>query len=81
MAATRGTRVEQRPPSTTDAQVETSDPGELFEVLTEQPSEHRTVHRVRAKDRSAAEKAVREQVADELRVLGSAEAGCGLGSG
>jgi hypothetical protein len=36
---------------------------------------------VRAKDRSAAEKVVREHVADELKVLGSAEAGCGVGSG
>ena len=80
MAATRGTRVEQRPPTTTDAQAETVT-GELYEILTEQPNGHRTVVRVRADSRTAAEKAVSDDLADGVRVLGASAAGCGLGSG
>ncbi len=64
----------------TDAQLDTATTGQVFEVLSEAPNGHRTVHRFRAKDRAAAEK----QVADDLeqgQVIGAAAAGTGLGSG
>lgn len=64
----------------TDAQLDTATTGQVFEVLSEAPNGHRTVHRFRAKDRAAAEK----QVADDLeqgQVIGAAAAGGGLGSG
>ncbi|SFU04650.1 hypothetical protein SAMN05660657_05059 [Geodermatophilus amargosae] len=66
-----------------DPQVETSGEaaGDLYEVLAEQPNGHRTVHRLRAADRGAAERAVVGDLADGTRVLGVAVAGVGLGSG
>jgi hypothetical protein len=63
-----------------DAQLEVAGGGEVFEVLSEAPNGHRTVRRVRAKDRAAAEK----QVAADLaagQVIGTSVAGAGLGSG
>jgi hypothetical protein len=68
-------------PDDGDRQTQTSDDGEWFEVLAEQPNGHRTVHRLRAKDRGAAEKAVTPDLADGTQVLGVAVAGAGLGSG
>lgn len=63
-----------------DPQVDTAPAGELFEVLTEAPNGHRTVHRLRAKDRTTAEKQVSANL-DGRKVLGTAVAGAGLGSG
>ena len=67
-----------------DPQVETVDE-ERFEVLTETPNGHRTVHRVRAKDQAAAEKAVADLLdVDAPRgavVVAAAPDGSGLGSG
>ncbi len=63
-----------------DGQLEVAGAGEVFEVLTEAPNGHRTVHRFRAKDRATAEK----QVSADLgagQVVGAAVAGAGLGSG
>jgi hypothetical protein len=76
---TRGTRVERPAPDPVDTQLETEPDEPLFEVLTEQPNGHRTVIRLRAKDRAAAEKTA--DVPEGVRVLGVAEAGTGLGSG
>jgi hypothetical protein len=72
-------RVERPAPEPPDAQLETGPAEPLFEVLTEQPNGHRTVIRLRAMARSAAEKTA--DVPDGARVLGVAEAGTGLGSG
>ncbi len=75
MATTKQTKAE---PPVPDLQVETT-AGETYEILTEHPNGHRTVHRVRASDRGAAEKAV--HLDEGVRVLGVSAAGCGLGSG
>ena len=64
-----------------DPQVDLIPTGELFEVLTEAPNGHRTVHRFRAKDRAAAEKRVRDELDPGKTVVGAAVAGAGLGSG
>jgi hypothetical protein len=66
----------QRP---ADPQVDVADAEPVHEMLTESADGHRTVHRVRARDRAAAEKAV--TVPDGATVLGVSLAGCGLGSG
>ncbi|WP_100498319.1 hypothetical protein [Geodermatophilus chilensis] len=68
-------------PESGDRQTQTDESGEVFEVLTEAPNGHRTVHRVRAKDRAAAVKAVTPDLADGTQVLGVAVGGAGLGSG
>lgn len=54
---------------------------ELFEVLTEASNGHRTVHRVRAKNRKAAETALGEMLDGGVGVLGTSPASRGLGSG
>jgi len=64
-----------------DPQTDTNATGQHFEVLTQAPNGHRTVHRVTAKDRGAAERAISDTLDDGVRVLGTAAAGCGLGSG
>lgn len=66
---------------TPDPQTDTTSTGETFEVLTQAPNGHRTVHRTRAKDRSAAEQAISDTLDGGVRVLGVSAAGCGLGSG
>ncbi len=64
-----------------DGQLEVAGAGEVFEVLTEAPNGHRTVHRFRAKDRATAEKQVRDDLDGGQQVVGAAVAGAGLGSG
>ncbi|MFG2052678.1 hypothetical protein ACGFI9_01485 [Micromonospora sp. NPDC048930] len=50
-----------------------------YEVLVEAANGHRTVHRVQAADKAAAERAV--TVDDGDKVLDAAPAGSGVGSG
>jgi hypothetical protein len=65
-----------------DPQVQTTDERlELFEVLVEARNGHRSVHRVQAKDRSAAGKSVAETLDEGAVVVAAARAGLGLGSG
>lgn len=66
---------------TDDAQLQTREPGQLFEVLTEAPNGHRTVHRVNAPTLAAAQKLVADSLDEGVTVLGASAAGCGLGSG
>lgn len=55
--------------------------GQLWEVLTEGPTGHRTVHRLRAMTVDAAVQAVTDaDTDDELEVLDAGPAGHGLGS-
>jgi hypothetical protein len=80
--ATRGTRVEPpQPQPQPDPQTVTEPAGELYEVLTELQNGHRTVTRVWADSRSAAEKTVTDELPEGVQVLGVALAGTGLGSG
>ncbi len=67
-------------PTQADQQTRT-EPGEVWEVLAQQANGHRTVHRVRASGRDDAERAVRDALDAGARLLGSALAGQGLGSG
>jgi hypothetical protein len=62
-------------------QPKTVEPEPEYEVLTRTSNGHRTVHRLRAADRAAAEAAVAAGLDPGGEVLCSAVAGAGLGSG
>ncbi len=67
-------------PVQSDQQTRT-EPGDVWEVLSQQANGHRTVHRVRAAGRDEAERTVNDALDYGARLLGSALAGQGLGSG